>query len=161
MESNLEKEELIEMMALHLRNQHIVTPLASKIWAILIIEDKEKDISFDYLLKKLQASKSSISVNLNFLLKTKRIMYSNIEGTRKKYFKARPFSNFLVKELKNLTFEKKLLDKIVLYRRKTLGEKDPFVENIQTFKSHLAEAKKLTNKILKDIKKIEEKTLNK
>jgi len=160
MEKDLEKEELIEMMAIHLRNQQLIPPLAAKIWAILVIENQTKGISFDDLLKKLSVSKSSLSVNLNLLLKTKRIEYSNVEGGRKKYFKSRPFSRFLSRTLRNMSFEKKLLEKIAQYKLKTSGKNDPVVQNIEIFKLHLEEARKLIKKILDDLVKIENKTLN-
>jgi len=160
MGKDLEKEELIEMMAIHFRNQQLVPPLAAKIWAILVIENQTKGISFDDLLKKLGVSKSSLSVNLNLLLKTKRIEYSNVEGERKKYFKSRPFSRFFSRTLRNISFEKKLLEKVIQYKLKTSGKDDPALERIEIFKSHLEEARKLIKRILDDLVKIEKQTLN-
>lgn len=162
MNTGLEKEELIEMMSIHLQNQYPIPPLAGKIWAVLIIEGKEKGLTFDYLLERLGASKSSISTNLNLLLKTNKIDYSTIEGDRKKYFKSHPFSERFVRLLKNMEFEKMLLEKVIRYKSKTenLNGNSCSLENLKAYKEHLYEMEKQTQKLLTDLKIIEEKNLN-
>ncbi len=162
MNTDLEKEELIEMMGVHLQNQHSISPLTGKIWATLIIEGKSEGLTFDYLVEKLQASKSSISASLNCLLKTDKIYYSHIEGDRKKYFRAYPFSKRFVRLLQNMEFEKKLIEKIIAYKCKTeISDKSNCaLENIKAYKEHLYEMEKITKRLLADLKKIEEENLN-
>lgn len=158
-----EKEELIEMMGIHLQSLHSISQLCGKIWATLIIEGKSTGLTFDYLLQKLQVSKSSVSTNLNFLLETDRICFSIKEGERKKYFKAHPFSKMLERIFNNLKFEKKLVDKIIDYRRKedSIPENIKLLENLEAYKSHIVDIEKSTLKIIEDLKRIEHKNTNK
>ncbi len=159
---DIEKEELIEMMAIHLLNQHSISPLCAKIWATLILEGKSTGLTFDYLVEKLQASKSSISTHLNFLLKTEKIYFSTIEGDRKKYFRAFPFSERFERLLKNMEFEKKLIEKIISYKCKeeVSDENKCALDNIRAYKNHLNDMEKLTIKIINDLKQIEFKNNN-
>ncbi|HUH51891.1 MAG TPA: hypothetical protein VLZ11_07315 [Flavobacterium sp.] len=158
MNTDLEKQELIKMMAIHLQNQHTIPPLAGRIWASIIIDGKDKGLTFDYLVEKLHASKSSISTNLNLLLKSDNIYFSTIVGDRKKYFRAFPFSERFVRLLKNMEFEKKLLDKLIEHKSKeaSLSGNNCSLYNIQAYKDHLDEMELLTQKILEDLKNIEQ-----
>ena len=157
MNIDLEKEELIEMMAIHLQNQHTIPPLAGRIWASIIIDGKDQGLTFDYLEEKHQASKSSISTNLNLLLKLENIYFVTKEGDRKKYFRAFPFSERFVRLLKNMAFEKKLLDKLIQHKSKEaiLSGNNCSLYNIKAYKDHLDEMETLTQKILEDLKRIE------
>lgn len=158
----IEKEEVIEMMTTHLQNQHSISPLCGKIWATLIIEGKSAGLTFDYLVERLQASKSSISTHLNFLLKTDKIYFFTIEGDRKKHFRAFPFSERFERLLKNMEFEKKLIDKIIDYKNKeeVSEENKCALDNIIAYKGHLSEMERLTIKIIHDLKQIELKNTN-
>lgn len=161
MEKDLEKEELIEMMGIHLQNQHSISPLTARIWSVLIMEGKDEGLTFEYLVERLQASKSSISTSLNLLLKTDKIYFSTILGNRKKYFRPHPFSERFVRHLKNIEFEKKMLEKVIKYKSKTNKpeENNCILDNIKAYKEHLNEMEKITTKLLTDLKKIEEKNL--
>ena len=159
--TDLEREELIEMMGIHLQNQHSISPLTGRIWGALIMEGKDKGLTFEYLVEKLQASKSSISSSLNLLVKTNKIYYNTIEGDRKKYFKAYPFSERFVRLLQNMEFEKALLDKIIVYKNKEekTVENACSLQNIKAYKEHLNEIEQLTKKMLEKLKKVEQKNL--
>ncbi|HLW39422.1 MAG TPA: hypothetical protein VKX31_03455 [Brumimicrobium sp.] len=154
-----EREELIEMVAIHLQNLHTIPPLCGKIWATLIIEGKSKGLTFDDLLEKLKVSKSSISTNLNLLLRTKQIYFTTKDGERKKYFKTISFSERLERMFNNLNFEKKLMDKIIDYKSKLskTAENKIELENILAYKAHLTVIEKSTQKIITDLKIIEQK----
>lgn len=162
MSNDTEKEELIGMLGIHLQNQHSISPLSSRIWATLIMEGKEKGLTFEYLVDKLQASKSSISTSLNLLLKTDKIYYSTLSGDRKKYFRPYPFSERFERLIKNLEFEKKLLDKIISYKSKEEYSIDNNcgLENIKAYKEHLHEMEKITQNLLTDLQNIEQKNIN-
>lgn len=159
--TDVEREELIEMMGIHLQNQHSISPLTGRIWGTLIMEGKDKGLTFDYLVEKFQASKSSISSSLNLLVKKNKIYYNTIEGDRKKYFRAYPFSERFARFLKNMEFEKALLDKIILYKskeEKTI-ENTCSLQNIKAYKEHLNEIERLTKRMLEKLKRTEEKNL--
>ena len=114
---NQDKEELIELFGIHFENRYLIPPLAARILAVLIIEGCKTGLTFDYLLEKMQASKSSISTNLNLLLKTEHIHYYTQAGDRKKYFKAAPLSQRLNNYLSLLNNEKILIEKIINFRK--------------------------------------------
>jgi DNA-binding transcriptional regulator GbsR (MarR family) len=159
--TDLEKQELIEMMGIHLQNQHSISPLTGRIWATIIMEGKEKGLTFDYLVEKNQASKSSVSSSLNILTSTNKIYFETVPGDRKKYFIAYPFSERFVRMLQNMQFEKSLLDKIIVYKEKEekTAENNCSLQNIKAYKEHLLEIEQLTQKLLKKLKETEQKNL--
>jgi DNA-binding transcriptional regulator GbsR (MarR family) len=61
------------------------TPMQGRIVAYFTISDSPEK-TFDELVKYFQASKSSISSSLNFLLQNKIIDYRTISAKRKRYF---------------------------------------------------------------------------
>jgi DNA-binding transcriptional regulator GbsR (MarR family) len=63
--------------------------MSGRILGLLMATDEEK-VSFDDMVIQLQASKGSISGNINFLLKQKLIEKFMVTGDRKSYYK---FSN--------------------------------------------------------------------
>ncbi len=63
--------------------------MSGRILGLLMATDEEK-VSFDDMVVQLQASKGSISGNINFLLKQKLIEKFMVTGDRKSYYK---FSN--------------------------------------------------------------------
>ena len=90
-----EKSELIELFGIHFERLYNISPLGGRILATLVIDGCKSGLTFDTLVEKMQASKSSVSTNLNLLLKTGRIEYFTVAGDRKKYFKAAPLSQRL------------------------------------------------------------------
>jgi len=62
-----------------------LTPMQGRIVAWLTISDTAEK-TFDELVKYFQASKSSISSSLNYLLQNKIIDYRTISAKRKRYF---------------------------------------------------------------------------
>ena len=75
---------------------------------MLILTDQE-GISFDEFVEGLDASKSSISTNLQLLQASRRIVYFTKPGERKRYFKISPNDIFdqLEKKIKQWETEKK------------------------------------------------------
>lgn len=61
-------------------------PLASKIYAYLIFDAKQKGVTFDEFVATFSASKSSVSTALSFLLASNLILDSNKMDERKRYF---------------------------------------------------------------------------
>ena len=68
-----EKQELIEMFGVHFEQLYNIPPLASRILGTLIIDGCKSGLTFEELVDKMQASKSSISTNINLLLKNPKI----------------------------------------------------------------------------------------
>jgi DNA-binding transcriptional regulator GbsR (MarR family) len=90
-----EKEELIEMFGVHFESTYNLPPLASRILGTLIIDSCRTGLTFEDLLERMGASKSSVSTNLNLLLKLGKIKYYTVAGDRKKYFRPSPLSERL------------------------------------------------------------------
>ena len=63
---NIEKNTLIEMMSELVRKMHDVSPMAAKILSVLVVEGCAEGLTFEYLIERLQASKSTLSTNINF-----------------------------------------------------------------------------------------------
>lgn len=154
-----EKEELIEMFGIHFENNHNLPPLGARILATLILDGCRCGITFEDLTERLGASKSSISTNLNLLLKIGKITYYTIPGDRKKYFKPSPFSERLSGYMRMLAFEKEIIDRMVEYRQKTAScrEEEINLENVKAYKDHVIEVEQLLARTIEKFKEIEKK----
>jgi DNA-binding transcriptional regulator GbsR (MarR family) len=136
-----EKEDLIEMFGIHFELLYNLPPLASRILGNLIIDGCKSGLTFETLVEKRKASKSSVSTSLNLLFKLGKITYYTIPGDRKKYFKASPFSERMANYLKILESEKKIIEKMLVYREKTISCDEELynLENAKTYKLHVIE----------------------
>jgi len=155
MDLDPEKEEIIEMMAVHLQNMYSIPPLSGKIWAIIVLEEQDVGLTFEYFVERLGASKSSISTGLNMLLDTDKIYFHKLEGDRKKYFKAKPFTERFVRMYNNIDFEEKIINRIINYIKKqnlNSEESKENIRNIVIYMNHLKEMKEMTRKILLEFK---------
>lgn len=152
-----EREELVEMFGVHFQNVHNLPPLGSRIFATLILDSYGDKVSFEDLVERMGASKSSVSTNLNLLLKIGKIEYYTLPGDRKKYYKPAPFSHRFDNYLKMITFEKKLIDKMYAYRQKTYScEGGKFdLEKIKAYKQHMLDMEQLILKSINEFRELE------
>lgn len=152
-----EREELIEMFGLHFELLYNLPPLGSRILGLLIIDGCKSGLTFETIVEKMKASKSSVSTNLNLLLKMDKITYYTVAGDRKKYFKPSPFSERLANYIKLLEFEKKIIDRLIDYREKTVScsEEQYNMENVKAYKNHVCEVEELLIKTIDQFKEIE------
>ena len=153
-----EREELIEMFGIHFELLYNLPPLGSRILGLLIIDGCKTGLTFEELVTKMKASKSSVSTNLNLLLKMGKITYYTVAGDRKKYFKPSPFSERLANYIKLVDFEKKILDRLIHYRKQTItcSEEQYNMEDIVAYKLHVCEVEELLVKTIEKFKIIEE-----
>jgi len=152
-----EKEALIEMFGIHFESLYNLPPLGARILGILILDSCSTGITFEALVERLEASKSSVSTNLNLLLKLGKIKYYTIPGDRKKYFRAAPFSDRLSNYLKILEFEKEIIERMLSYREKTAScpAEKCSLENVKAYKMHVLEVEELLHKTIDKFKEIE------
>ncbi|MDI6034278.1 hypothetical protein QLS91_14455 [Flavobacterium sp. LB2P84] len=152
-----EREELIEMFGIHFELLYNLPPLGSRILGLLIIDGCKTGLTFEEIVEKMGASKSSISTNLNLLLKMDKINYYTLCGDRKKYFKPCPFSERLSNYIKILAFEKKIIDKLITYREQTVSctEEQCNMDNVKAYKAHVCEVEELLIKTIDKFKEIE------
>ncbi len=92
------REELIEALGMHFESLYQMPPLATRMYAMLLLTTSE-GLTFEELMEATEASKSSVSTNLNLLVRTQKIEYFTKPGDRKRYFKKNP--NYLKDRLSN------------------------------------------------------------
>lgn len=146
------------MFGIHFERMYHFPPLASRILGILILEACREGMTFEELVERTAASKSSVSTNLSLLMKIGKINYYTLAGDRKKYFRPAPFSERLDNYQKMLEFEKKLINRMVSYREKTSesSEEKCDLENAKAYKEHIIQAEVLLQKTIRNFRKIEE-----
>ena len=112
-----QKKILVEEYGLFLEKQANLTPIAARIYAVLLIE-KKNGVTFDELVVFLGASKSTISTNLKNLRDTEMISYHTKPNDRKKYFtlSSSGFLSRIKESLKMYRMEQKLLIEVNAYR---------------------------------------------
>ncbi len=81
----------------------------------------QRGLPFEYLIERLQASKSTLSTNINFLLDKGLIYYDTKEGKRRKYFKSFPFDKRFSEFLELIRTERDF----TLRFRKYIDDQDP------------------------------------
>lgn len=162
MDIQKEKEELIEMFGVHFETLYHLPPLASRVLGLLIVEGQKPGFTFENITERTMASKSSVSTALNLLLKLGKITYVTFPGDRKKYYKPAPFSERLNNYKRLLEFEKKLIDRMLVYCEHTRDEDDCMdIENIKAYKSHVLKVEELLHKTVDRFRQIEEKNKKK
>lgn len=152
-----QREELIELFGVHFENIGHLPPLGARILATLITDSCTRQYTFEDLIEQMGASKSSISTNVNLLLKMGKITYYTLPGDRKKYYRPSAFSERFDNYLKMIAFEKNIMDKMLDYRRKTVScQAEKFeLEKSIAYKDHVLEMEALLNKTIAKFKKIE------
>ncbi|UOX35072.1 hypothetical protein LXD69_06055 [Flavobacterium sediminilitoris] len=152
-----EKEELIEMFGVHFEKHYNLSPLSSRILALLVIDACKSGLTFEELVVKLGASKSSVSTNINLLLKMGRINYYTIPNDRKKYFKAAPLSQRLKNYLDLVEDEKTLINRIMNYREKNVSCNAEAInlKNSIAYKEHILKVEELLINTIEKFKEIE------
>lgn len=146
------------MFGNHFESIYNIPPLGARILGTLIIDCKEA-ITFEGLVERMKASKSSVSTNVNLLLKMGKIRYYTMPGDRKKYFKAAPFSERLEGFMKIVEYEKKIIEKLFDYREKTASCDRERLSLLHTtaYQEHVHEIEKILEKTIEKFRKIEEK----
>ncbi|HET8809776.1 MAG TPA: winged helix-turn-helix domain-containing protein [Flavobacteriaceae bacterium] len=84
-ELQTQKDQLIELVGVHVEKEKNMAPLAARILATLIVTCKQ-GATFEQLVADLGASKSTICTHLNNLEASGLIDYFTKPGDRKRYF---------------------------------------------------------------------------
>jgi DNA-binding transcriptional regulator GbsR (MarR family) len=115
---SLEKKLLIEEVGHHLESYRKLPPLASRIYAIMILSSDE-GFSFEELMSITCASKSSTSASLNLLTQLSFVEFYIKPGERKRHF--RRIGNYLRSTLEehfhNVERELRIVEKINRFNR--------------------------------------------
>ncbi|SHG28271.1 hypothetical protein SAMN05444483_1085 [Salegentibacter echinorum] len=111
-----EKRKLIEEVGVHFEKVHQIAPLAARIYAIMILSPNDGN-TFEEIMSITEASKSSVSTQLNLLIQLKKVEYFTKSGDRKRYFKASRMylKNTLMEYQDAISEEIKLIEKITRF----------------------------------------------
>lgn len=152
-----EKEELIEMFGIHFETHHRLSPLSARILAVLIVENCKPGYTFDDLVLRLGASKSSISTNLNLLVQIGKLEYYTLPGDRKKYYRPSSFSDRMRTYLQIVLDEKKMVNKMLNYRSKTAITNSECLnlEMLKVYQDHVNDFEGFLNSTIKKLDTIE------
>jgi len=154
-----EREELIEMFGIHFESVHHLPPLGSRILATLILDGCSRQFTFEDLVEMTGASKSSVSTNLNLLLKMGKITYYTLTGDRKKYYRPSAFSERFDNYIKMIAFEKEVLERMLEYRKNTMTcQSEKFeLEKVMAYKKHVLQMEELIQNTVRQFKELEAK----
>lgn len=157
-----EREDLIESFGVYFESFYHMSPLGSRILGLLIVDGIKSGLTFEQLVEKTGASKSSVSTNLNLLLKMEKVTYYTISGDRKKYYRSSPFSERLKSYLKIIAYERKIIDQMISYREKTMSSPEELInlENGIAYKGHVIKVEELIKETISKFKEIENPTNN-
>lgn len=158
MDIEKQRVELIESFGVHFERVYNLPPLGSRILSTLILDACKTGLTFEELVHQFKASKSSVSTNLNLLLKLGKITYYTVPNDRKKYYKPAAFSERLENYSNMLEDEKILVDRIMQYREQTASCELELqsLENIKTYQIHLSEIQELLSKTIQEFKLLED-----
>lgn len=119
-----ENSVLVEEIGMAIEQRAHLSPLAARIYAALILSSEE-GLTFDEIVEWHQASKSSVSNNLNVLIKLNHVEYYTKPGDRKRYFRTSKFYVKSAMEKYHEHFEQELrvLEKINTFNRQHNPEK--------------------------------------
>jgi len=113
------KKELVEKLGVKFEKLNKLSPVASRIFATLILTEK-KGITFEELVEELNASKSTISTNLEHLQSLNKVSYITKPGDRKRYFIINPnlILNIIDEMIDKWNNEKSIHQAIIDYKEK-------------------------------------------
>ncbi|SFU60761.1 hypothetical protein SAMN05216480_109138 [Pustulibacterium marinum] len=126
-----EKKLLVEEMGVYFETCDTLSPLSSRIFAYLALS-LDEGVSFEELQEALEASKSSISTNLQLLQSMRRIGYFTKPGDRKRYFKIddEQIINRLDDKIETWKHEKKIHQKVLCYKKRIFQDVEIDSENL-------------------------------
>ncbi|MBQ0116673.1 MAG: hypothetical protein KBS98_02015 [Flavobacterium sp.] len=147
MEEFQEDNEIYCLLVEHFQEFYHLSPLSSKIVSLMIFESNKDGYTFENLVEKLKTSKSSMSTNLNYLLKTNRIKYCTKPQDRKKYFHVTSLAETLNKIIRMIQSERMIMNRVQKYREHIDDKQcEVSAETVKIYMEHLETAEhNLTN----------------
>lgn len=157
MELAQEKKQLVEDVGVLLEERANLSPLASRIYALLILSSYD-GMSFEEIVNTMQASKSSVSSNLNVLLQLHYVDYYTKPGDRKRYFRTSQFyiKNTMEQQVHLIEKELKIVQKINHFNKNNNPEKFKNEKSLGLlFQEHLEDQRTKINQKIKEINQFE------
>lgn len=120
MDSNIRKreEQLIEHQGAFYERYHNMSPIEARIFSLLLINGK-RGTSFEQIVEKVAASKSTVSTNVKKLIEGDKILSFTERGDRKRYFIVNPvhFISSLNKELIRVQDELVINEEMISFKQ--------------------------------------------
>lgn len=154
-----EQLQLIEDIGVGIEESLRLSPLASRIYALLILSSYN-GVTFDEIKEIIKASKSSISVNINLLIQLGYIKFNTKSGDRKRYFKIAKYSSLHSLEiyLDDIENEKLMLKRINNFNKKHHQEKYIKEESLgEVFQEYLIKKENLVKQTIKKMQQFRSK----
>ena len=153
MSQNNEQMQLVEKIGVSLEESLKLSPLAARIYTLLILSSNE-GLTFDEIKTLIQASKSSISININVLLQLDFINFYTKTGDRKRYFRIAKYSSLTSLEyyLQDINKEMDLVVEINNYNKKY--HIDKYTNEIslgEIFQNYLIKKQKLVEETIAEM----------
>lgn len=148
---------LIDDFIAHFQRTHYLPPLTAKILTLLVLEGFETGLTFEQLLDKTGASKSSVSQSLNTLLEFEKIRFQTREGSRKKYFMPLKLNEILMQYQCNLEAQNQIMDKVICFRQQQNATVDACNHVLITkiFQEHIVKIGEVVADTISRIKEVE------
>ena len=154
-----EKIALEEMMTELFRRLHHLSPMAARTLSVLAIEGSVEGLTFEGLIERLQASKSTLSTSINLLQDKELVYYETKENKRRKYFKSFPFDKRFGEFLDLVRYEKDFTIRFESYMKEQNQREYIFpqerINKMDVFLDFLTQIEELTQDFLEKLKQEE------
>ena len=154
-----EKIALEEMMTELFRRLHHLSPMAARTLSVLAIEGSAEGLTFEGLIERLQASKSTLSTSINLLQDKELVYYETKENKRRKYFKSFPFDKRFGEFLDLVRYEKDFTIRFESYMKEQNQREHIFpqerINRMDVFLDFLTQIEELTQDFLEKLKQEE------
>ena len=154
-----EKIALEEMMTELFRRLHHLSPMAARTLSVLAIEGSAEGLTFEGLIERLQASKSTLSTSINLLQDKELVYYETKENKRRKYFKSFPFDKRFGEFLDLVRYEKDFTTRFESYMKEQNQREYIFpqerINKMDVFLDFLTQIEELTQDFLEKLKQEE------
>lgn len=148
--------ELFQDFCAHHETVYNFSPLTAQIYTYIMFNSNKEGVTFEELIEKLNASKSSVSTSLNLLISLNKIEHFNKIDERKRFFRLTP--NYIINRLvlikdllqkeHSLTLRLKSLDAC------KLADAPNFQEKSQVYIDHLEKSSKQLTETIQKLKSI-------
>ncbi len=154
-----EKIALEEMMTELFRRLYHLSPMAARTLSVLAIEGSAEGLTFEGLIERLQASKSTLSTSINLLQDKELVYYETKENKRRKYFKSFPFDKRFGEFLDLVRYEKDFTIRFESYMKEQNQREHIFpqerINKMDVFLDFLTQIEELTQDFLEKLKQEE------
>lgn len=140
--------DLFQDCCAHHELVHHFSPLTAQIYTYIMFNNNRDGVTFDELVEKLNASKSSVSTSLNLLISNNQIEHFNKIDERKRYFRLNPnymtlrlqiIRDVLEREHALCLKMRKFVDEGILKTDNCNNKVELYIEHLATSKSHLTD----------------------